>query len=301
MLLSEVLATLQPGPGEVALDCTAGLGGHAEAIARRLGPSGVVVLNDVDPGNLDRAAARVGALAGAPRVIPIRGNFADAPRRLASAGVRASVVLADLGFSSNQMEDAGRGLSFSRDGPLDMRLDPSLGTTAADLVRSLPEEELARVIREFGEDRLADRIARKIAAERGRSPITTTGQLAEIVRSAVGSAAGRDTIHPATRTFQALRIAVNDELGGLEAFLHWVSEVARHKGGDWLTPRARVGIISFHSLEDRLVKRAFGELARAGLARDLTSGVAAASRDEVERNPRSRSAKFRAIALIGEG
>lgn len=297
-----MIGLLAPSPGETAVDCTAGLGGHASAIAARLGPSGTLILNDLDPGNLGRAAARVRAEAGAacPRLVELRGGFADVPRRLAEQSLAADVVLADLGFSSNQVEDAARGFSFQRDGPLDMRLDPSGPVTAAHLVNTLPEAELAELIQEFGEERHARRIAQKLVAARRESPIQTTGQLASVVRSLVGS---RDRasggIDPATRTFQALRIAVNDELGSLRSLLESVARAAVKTGGPaaWLRPGARIGIISFHSLEDRMVKNAFGELVKRGAAEPLTKKPVEAGERELVDNPRARSAKLRVIRL----
>lgn len=214
------------------------------------------------------------------------------------------MVLADLGFASNQMDDASRGFSFSREGPLDMRLarpgdepadQPELPPSAAELVASLPESELVRILREFGEERRASGIARKIAAARRSHPISTTTDLASIVRSATGRPEPGG-IDPATKTFQALRIAVNDELGNLDALLHAIgggmAEIARP---DWLASGARVGVISFHSLEDRPVKSEFGRLCREGMAEDICGGPVAASEAEVHSNPRSRSAKFRAV------
>lgn len=295
VMVERVLGVLAPRPGEVFADLTAGMGGHAAAVAARLGPGGTVVLNDCDPTHLESAAARVRDACGSacPRVVPVRGNFADLPSTMAERGLCADMVLADLGFSSAQMEQAARGLSFMRDGPLDMRLDPALATTAADLVNSLTEEELAQLIREFGEERAARRIARKLAQERTREPISTTGRLAELVRSVAGPRTGG--IDPATRTFQALRIAVNDELGVLSALLDAVSRGAR----GWLAAGARVAIISFHSLEDRAVKRCFASLVEHGRATDLLGGAAEASDAEVAANPRARSAKLRAVALRG--
>lgn len=301
VLLGRVVEVLAPRPGEVFADCTAGLGGHAAAVALRLGPGGTVILNDCDPTHLERAAERVRSAcgSGAPRIETVRGNFADLPRGLEQRGIRVDMVLADLGFCSAQVDDPGRGLSFTRDGPLDMRLDPGLKVTAADLVNSLPEEELAQIIQEFGEERGARAIARKLARERAREPIVTTGRLAAVVRSAVGPRSG--TIDAATRTFQALRMAVNDELGVLSALLEAVSRGAARRGspGCWLSAGARVAIISFHSLEDRAVKRCFADLVAHRLARDLTGGAARASEEEVRANPRSRSARLRAIGLSG--
>lgn len=258
------------------------------------------MLNDVDPGNLARARAALESSGTGVAVVEVQGNFADLPRKLAERGIVADMVLADLGFASTQIEDASRGFSFSRDGPLDMRLDPSLPVTAAELVATLPERELAEVIRMYGEDREAGRIARKLVREREHSPITTTGRLAEVVRSALPRRFDPNSIDPATRTFQALRIVVNDEIGSLEALLSAVDRGARAaKGGreSWLKAGSRVAIISFHSLEDRPVKRALAELAASGTVELLTSGPVGPDEDEARGNPRSRSARLRACRV----
>jgi len=299
-LLQEVLAALDPRPGETALDCTVGQGGHAEAIAKRIGPAGTLVINDVDPTQLGYASQRIGGLPAAPRLIELRGSFAEAPRRLAEMDLAADVVLADLGFSSAQMDDPARGLSFTRDGPLDMRMDPSAPTTAAELVNTMSEQELAEIVRDFGEERAWRRIARKLVEARSKQPITTTARLAEVVRSAVGGRRGAGRIDPATRTFQALRIAVNDELGALDALLEAIGRAAvtlAGAGRAWLTPGARLAIVSFHSLEDRRVKRAFAGLAERGLAARLTRGPITTSAEKRRDNPRARSAKMRAIRV----
>lgn len=313
VLLTETLEFLAPRPGETALDATVGLGGHARAIAERLGSAGTLILNDADPANLAAGSALVAAAPSPPRIIEFRGNFADAPRRMVEAGWRADLVLADLGFSSNQVEAASRGLSFSREGPLDMRLDPSGPLTAAALVNTLSEQELGEIIRDHGEERRWRQVARKLVAERCVSPIETTTRLAAIVRSVVGPNRGESRIDPATRTFQALRIAVNDELGSLRSLLESVTRAAaalgREGGGGgsgggeriWLRGGARIGIIAFHSLEDRLVKQAFGELVSRGLARRLGRWPIEASEAERVSNSRSRSAKMRLIQLRGQG
>lgn len=310
VMLEEVVRLLDPRPGETAVDCTAGLGGHAAELARRVGPGGVLVLNDSDAGNVARAAAAVRALADPPRVVEVQGNYAELPRRLAEAGLSADVVLADLGFASSQMEEPGRGFSFSRPGPLDMRFDTTRGPTAADLVNSLSERELGEILRDFGEERAWRTIARKIVEERGRSPIATTDRLASIVRGVASRRGGPDRIDPATRTFQALRIAVNDELGSLRSLLDSVSRAAAMTKGQagrsevpgvgvWLRPGARVGIISFHSLEDRMVKESFAELTKRGLAAPAGRQPVEPGPEEVARNPRARSAKLRVVRLIG--
>jgi 16S rRNA (cytosine1402-N4)-methyltransferase len=304
VLLAEALAILSPRAGEVYLDCTAGLGGHSAEIAARLVPDGTVILNDADPGNVARARARVEVGAAGLRIATLHGNFADAPRRVRELGLAADMVLADLGFASSQMEDAARGLSFMREGPLDMRFDPSSPVTAAELVGTLPEGELVRILREYGEEPAAGRIARKLVEARRAGPISTTGQLAQLVRSAVGRRPERDRktggIDPATRTFQALRIAVNDELGSLGSLLEAIRRGATDLASgreSWLRPGARIVIISFHSLEDRPVKRAFAELVSAGLAAHLTRKPLEASEAEVSRNVRARSAKLRAVRV----
>lgn len=301
VLIEQTLELLAPRQGELYLDCTAGLGGHAALVAARLGAGGTVVLNDADPSNLAIAREAVlGVSVPPPNVLTFHGNFADAPRKLAEAGLAADMVLADLGFSSNQVETAERGMSFSREGPLDMRLDPTSPVTAADLVASLPESELAQIIREYGEDRDAARIARKLVESRRAAPITTTSKLADIVRQASGRRPSRDAIDPATRTFQALRIAVNDELGSLNSLLSAIGNGAAKlaKGQtSWLRSGARIAIISFHSLEDRPVKHAFADLVSRGLAAELTRKPLQADDAEIARNSRSRSAKLRAIRV----
>jgi 16S rRNA (cytosine1402-N4)-methyltransferase len=210
------------------------------------------------------------------------------------------MVLADLGFASTQVDDPSRGFSFSHDGPLDMRMDPTLPVSAADLVNSFSEEQLADVIDRFGEDRNARRIARKLVQSRAESPILTTARLAEVIRRACPGKSGQ--IDPATRTFQALRMAVNDELGTLDALLGaMVREAELLVSGrptTWLAKGARLAVIAFHSLEDRPVKQAMGKMIQLG-AIDLTHGTAVASEDEVQANPRARSAKLRAVRLPG--
>lgn len=310
MLLDETLGLLDPREGEVYADATAGLGGHARAFATRLGASGTVVLNDLDPANLERAEAGVreacaSAGAGCPRIVAVRGNFADLPRALVELEIAADMLLADLGFSSSQMDDPERGMSFRADGPLDMRLDPGASISAAEVVNTWPERELADLIYRLGEEPSSRKIASAIVRAREAAPITTTGRLAEVVRDAAGGGRprrrGGKTIDPATKTFQAIRIAVNDEIGNLESLLGAIGRGASGMragvGRGWLSPGARVGVISFHSLEDRPVKRAFGELVSRGLVEELARGVVRPSDGEVGRNPRSRSAKLRAVRV----
>lgn len=299
VLPEEVIRFLHPKPGQTLLDCTAGLGGHAALLAERLGPPGTLVLADLDAGNLAQATERVRGLPGAPRVLTIHGSFAEAPHALVREGLRVDGVLADLGFASSQVDDPARGLSFNAEGPLDMRLNPDAGPTAADLVNSLPERELARIISDFGEERMARQVAQRIVATRAGKPFRTTTDLAQVVRSVVWrapGAGGGGGIDPATRTFQALRIAVNDELGHLDALLAAIGQAAASADG-WLNPGATIAIIAFHSLEDRPVKQAMAEWEALGLGRILTHKPVGATPAEEAANPRSRSAKLRAFRV----
>ena len=304
VLMRGVLVTLDPRAGEVVADLTAGRGGHARELAARVGASGRVVLVDADADNLAFARERVRSHAQDVPTEAFHANFVDAPRLVQEAQLAADVVLADLGYASNQIDDAERGMSFRMDGPLDMRFDRTRpGATAAELVNTLPEPELAQILWEFGEERGSRRIAQKIREERERSPIESTAALAALVVSVLGPRGGGPKVHPATRTFQALRIAVNDELGSLRSLLESVRRGAEASGGGgarragWLAPGARIGIIAFHSLEDRMVKRAFAELTKRKLARSLTRTPVTADDDETRANARSRSAKLRAIVL----
>jgi 16S rRNA (cytosine1402-N4)-methyltransferase len=267
---------LDPQPGEVWVDATTGGGGHALAIVQKLGPTGRLLALDQDATALQKAAER---LTGWP-VTTVHANFDQLPEVLKSQGISGvDGVLADLGFSSDQVNDPTRGFSFRNDGPLDMRLDPSLGTTAADLVNTMSEGALADVIFEYGEERHSRRVAKRIVERRAERQFETTADLADLVRRCVPRSGGID---PATRVFQALRIAVNDELGALERLLAALPDIVK--------PGGRVGIISFHSLEDRRVKYAF----RDNPAWDVvTKKPVEASDTECARNPRSRSAKFR--------
>jgi 16S rRNA (cytosine1402-N4)-methyltransferase len=305
VLCPHVVRLLAPRPGQTLADCTAGLGGHAVALAQAAlaagGPLAHIVLNDFDPANLGRATAAAQALSSPPSITPIRGNFAALPQELSARNIRADMVLADIGFASSQMDDASRGMSFMRDGPLDMRMDPAGPITAADLVNRSSEQELFRILREFGEERDAGRIVRAIVKARAAAPITTTAALAEVIRQAMPPSFKQITgIDPSTRTFQALRIAVNDELGNLDGLLDAIADAARAAGRGsptWLAPGARIAIISFHSLEDRAVKRAFAALVAAGLGTDSRGSITEADDDERRDNPRSRSAKMRVLTL----
>lgn len=274
----EVLRLLAPRPGEIVVDCTVGAGGHARLLAARVVPGGRLIGLDQDPTMLEQARPR---LSGLP-VTLVHRNFEDLPSVLQELQVRpVDAVLADLGFSSDQLANPERGLSFQQDGPLDMRLDPTRGEPASALVRRLHERDLADLVWQYGEERHSRRIARKIVETRQKTPIATTGQLADLVRSCVPRSRGH-SIDPATRVFQALRIAVNDELGALERFLVVLPEC--------LKPGGRAAVISFHSLEDRLVKRAFRV---KETWHELTRRPLTASAEEARTNPRARSAKLR--------
>ncbi len=278
VLPAEVLHWLDPQPGQIVVDCTVGGGGHARIIAERLGPGGRLVGLDQDPAMLDLARPK---LAGLP-VTLVHAGFDQIADVLRDEGITAvDGVLADLGISSDQLDDPARGLSFQHNAPLDMRMDPTRGETAADLLRRLPERDLADLIFQFGEERFSRRIARRLVEAREREPIETTGQLAELVRRCVPR--GRSPIDPATRTFQALRIAVNDELESLDRLLAMLPVSVK--------PGGRAVIISFHSLEDRRVKQAFRDSAAWTV---LTKKPVTAGEDEELTNPRSRSAKLRA-------
>jgi 16S rRNA (cytosine1402-N4)-methyltransferase len=278
VLPREVVALLDPKPAEVWVDATAGAGGHTRLLAERVGPAARVIGLDQDPAMLERARVNLAGLS----VTLAHANFDQLTAVLSSVGVKeVDGVLADLGFASDQMDTAERGLSFQQDGPLDMRLDPTSGETAANLISRLSEFDLAKVIYEYGEERHNRRVARKIVETRKQSPIRTTAQLADLVRSCVPREKGRH-FDPATRVFQALRIAVNDELGSLERLLAQLPRVVK--------PGGRVGIISFHSLEDRRVKQAFQNRT---VWEPVTKKPVTAGEDEVRDNPRSRSAKLR--------
>jgi 16S rRNA (cytosine1402-N4)-methyltransferase len=287
VLLNETLQALDPQPGKVILDCTLGRGGHSAAIARRLAPSGLLIGLDADPRNLEFASERVRASAPDCPARFFHANFAELDDVLEAAGVPAvDGVLADLGLSTNQLFDDRYGLSFAGAMPLDMRIDPRVTRTAADLVNSMREDDLANVLYELAQERYSRRIARKIGDARRVSPILTTDRLADLVRSAVPKRGGApEKIDPATRTFMALRMAVNREVENLEALL---ARAPRR-----LKPGGRLAVISFHSTEDRLVKQAFRSAEQTGFLAIVTKKPLTPADDELARNARSRSAKLR--------
>lgn len=286
VMLREVLCFLNVKSGASVVDATLGGGGHAEAILEKSSPDGLLIGIDRDVDALNRAAEKLSRFANRARFINARmGELSSVLH-----GVRIEKVdgvLADFGVSSFQLNTPERGFSFREDAPLDMRMDRGSGEGATELIARLSEEELAAVIWEFGEERYSRRIARAIA---GRSDIETTGQLAEAVMRAVPGKARHGRIHPATRTFQALRIAVNDEMGEIERFLNSAPQ--------FLAAGGRMVVISYHSLEDRMAKRAFRKLAEGDDYLLPVRKVVTPSDEEIARNPRARSAKLRVLEKV---
>ena len=304
VLPDEVIQFLNPRQGGIYLDGTLGGGGHAGLILERCIPDGMLIGMDQDQEALRAAGRRLADYGTA--LLLVHANFGELEQHLDRLGVPAlDGLILDLGVSSHQLDSAGRGFSFQQDAPLDMRMDTSRGETAADLLNDLPEQELERIIKEYGEERWAKRIAAFIVRARQESAIETTMQLVDIVKGAVPKAKWEERIHPATRTFQAIRIAVNRELESLEKGLRAAM--------DRLKPGGRGVVISFHSLEDRIVKHIFREYA-AGCTcprnfpvcacnntprvRVLTGKPVTATMQEIEANARSRSAKLRAVERL---
>ena len=293
VLLSETVALLNPSRGGTFVDCTLGLGGHTAALLEA-GAARVIGL-DRDPRALELARERLSPWGD--RVELVHADYRDLPSVLAARGLTAiDGALADLGVSSMQLDEASRGFSFRADGPLDMRMDTTRGETAAEMIATVDEQELADVIYRFGEERKSRRVARAIVEARDEAPIETTSRLASIVRRAAGGGTYQ-RIDPATRTFQALRIWVNRELDGLDAFLVEAVRALREGG--------RLVVIAFHSLEDRIVKHTMRMLAKGGgsgdgegLVRVLTKKPVTAADAELAGNPRSRSAKLRAVERL---
>lgn len=303
-MLAEVTHYLSPHQGSIVVDGTLGGAGHAKEIAAAIAPDGLLIGIDQDDAALAAAAATL-RLGQQTRLL--KGNFGDLDALLTSAKVPyVDGFLFDLGVSSPQLDFTERGFSYKGDAPLDMRMDATAGgITAADVVNTYQETDLARVIRDFGEERWASRIAAFIVAARARRPIATTSELVEIIKSAVPAAARKDGPHPARRTFQALRIEVNRELE--------VLQTALDSAVRWLSPGGRIVVISYHSLEDRVVKQTFARFAQGctcppdlpvcacgakPVLRVLTRRAITPSAEELERNPRSRSAKLRAAEKL---
>lgn len=285
VMLKEAVALLNPHEGGIYVDCTLGGGGHAKEILSRIGEAGHLIAFDKDRHAIERAQKALAPYLNQVTIVHRDYRFlVDVLQELQIAEVDG--ILFDLGVSSYQVLEPERGFSYNYDAPLDMRMDDSSPTTAADLVNTLSEKELGDIIYRFGEERWARRIASFIVEQRKKAPIKTTGQLTEIIKAAIPAAARRKGPHPARRTFMALRIAVNDELSGLEEGLR--------AGISFLRAGGRIVVISFHSLEDRIVKRIFKEYAASKILRILTKKPIVPSEEEVLVNPRSRSAKLRA-------
>jgi 16S rRNA (cytosine1402-N4)-methyltransferase len=302
VLAPELIALADPGPGDVVVDCTFGGGGHARLAAERIGPTGTLIAIDRDPVAADRFTELEPELGCQARFE--RGDFAEVLERLAAEGIGADVVLMDLGISSLQLDNWERGFSYSYDAPLDMRMDTAQALTALEIVNEWPAERLAQVLRDFGEERYARSIAAEVARRR---PLETTSELVEAIRAAVPPAYRFGRGHPAKRTFQAIRIAVNGELDSLDRGLR--------AGWALLGEGGRMAAIAFHSLEDRRVKRFFADLARGCIcppeipvcvcghepeAELLTRRAVKPAEAEIERNPRSSSARLRAAIKLGD-
>ena len=284
VLVDEILTALDPQAGDLFVDGTLGGGGHSRRVLERIGKSGSVIGFDRDPTAVSETSERIAD----SRLTTVVANYADMPEELAELGIsQVDSMLLDLGLSSDQLADRDRGFSYQSDGTLDLRFNPLVGEPACRLVNRLSERHLADLIYQFGEERLSRRIARKIVAVRHGNKIETSQQLAKIVRSCVPRSKNH-SIDPATRTFQALRIAVNDEL-------KWLS-IAMERLPQLLAPGGRIAVISFHSLEDRIVKRAFADTPNLTV---LTRKPVQASPAELAKNPRSRSAKLRVAERNG--
>ncbi len=306
VLAERCVELLRPRPAGVYLDATLGLGGHAELLLAASAPGGRLIGVDRDPAALALARERLEPSRG--RLTVVAASFADLSLVAAGLGLgQVDGVLYDLGVSSLQLDEPARGFSYRADAPLDMRMDPTRGTTAAEVVNTYPRQRLAQLLREYGEERHAARIARFIDEARRRAPIETTGELVDIIKAAIPAALRRTGPHPARRTFQALRIEVNGELDALRASLP--------QAIDLLAPGGRIVVLSYHSLEDRIVKHTFSDLAatsvhpadlpehvipRTPQLRILTRRPVTPGPAEIETNPRAESAKLRAAEKLAD-
>jgi 16S rRNA (cytosine1402-N4)-methyltransferase len=305
VLAGELIELLDPQPGQVAIDCTFGSGGHARLVADRIGASGELVCIDRDPQAEAEFAAFSEEVACSTRFV--RGDYADVVPELFDEGLRADLLYMDLGISSLQVDTRERGFSYSYDAPLDMRMDPSEAVEARTIVNEWPEQRLVSIFREYGEERYARQIAREIVRHRDRTPIESTTELVEAIKRAVPVPAQFGSGHPARRVFQAIRIAVNDEIGSLERALP--------EGWRLVRPGGRIAAISFQSLEDRIVKRFLADRARGCIcppeipvcvcgrepeAELLTRRPLRPSPEEVAQNPRARAGKLRAALKLRE-
>jgi 16S rRNA (cytosine1402-N4)-methyltransferase len=293
VLLDEVLAALNPKPGQTVVDCTLGFAGHAAELLQRVAPDGLLIGTDLDPGNVEPARAKLEAVGGLFALH--HANFAGLPHVLATEGVTAvDGLLADLGMSSMQVDDRDRGFSFMRDGQLDMRMDRTRGRTAAEVLYTLSEEELVACFRDLGDEPQSEAIAAAVVRQRSTKPIERTKELRELIdvaapvridRTPGASPERKQLLAPATRVFQALRILVNRELANLQQLLRVLPQVLR--------PGGVAAVISFHSGEDRLVKAAFRDGLRAGVYGAISEDPIRPTFEERGVNPRSRSAKLR--------
>ena len=308
VLLNECLDGLAIKPGGAYLDCTLGGAGHSSEILKRLGEGGLLVGIDRDADAIEAASARLSAVDSPARFVALRGNFHDAPALLASAGIDRALdgILIDLGVSSHQLDVRERGFSYHDDAPLDMRMDREQALSAREIVNQWSEDDLNRILRDFGEEKWARQIARVICDRRKEAPVETTSQLVAIIDAAIPKKFRQgDGSHPARRTFQALRIAVNDELTPLEPALRALVGL--------LIPGGRLCVITFHSLEDRIVKNTFRNMAdpctcpksfpvcvcgKKPVVKPITRKPVTASAEELERNPRSRSASLRIVEKL---
>lgn len=289
-MVNEVVEALQCRDGVWIVDGTLGLGGYAQEILKASGPTGVVVGCDVDPEALKIAQENLKEFGDRLKVV--RGSYADLSQHLKNLNhEKVDGICIDIGVSSLQIDTNTRGFSFQKEGPLDMRMNPDIPRTAADLVNTIGAEELAQWFWEYGEDRYSRKITAAIVGQRSRKPFSTTTELAECVKGAVPAAARYGRIHPATRVFQALRIVVNDELGALEKFLATAPECLNEGG--------RVVVVSYHSLEDRLVKQSWKRWGATNQYRIVHKRPLTPSDAEVASNPRSRSAKMRVLERAG--
>jgi 16S rRNA (cytosine1402-N4)-methyltransferase len=302
VLAREVGALLDVHPGELIVDCTFGAGGHSRLLARELDGSGELVAIDRDPSTQPYVDALRAAVGTGVTVRPMHGPFATCLRRLLDEGAQAGAVLMDLGMSSMQVDEPSRGFSYTQDAPLDMRMDPSDEVTAATIVNQWDERELSQIFHRYGEERFSRQIARAIVQERSRAPFETTLQLVAVIKRAIPTPSRFGHGHPAKRVFQALRIAVNDELGQLEDGLESALSLCQ--------PGGRVAVIAFHSLEDRMVKQRFVASAKGCICppdlpvcgcgrtpefRLVTNKAVRPSADEVALNPRAASARLRVV------
>jgi 16S rRNA (cytosine1402-N4)-methyltransferase len=308
VLAGELIDILDPHPGEIAVDCTFGAGGHARLVAERIGPSGMLVCIDRDPAAADRFDAFAVEVPCRTRFLSTQ--FTDGLRLLRQEGLQADLAYLDLGVSSMQLDAWERGFSYSYDAPLDMRMDPGQALDARQVVNDWDERRLASALQRYGEERFARQIAREIAQRRSKAPLETTSDLVDAIRSAIPARVQRQfgRGHPAKRVFQAIRIVVNDELGSLDEALPLAWDVLR--------PGGRLGVISFHSLEDRRVKRFLADRGRGCIcppdlpvcvcgrepeAELLTGRAVAPTPEEVADNPRSKSAKLRGARKLEVG